>query len=276
MHTRDHGIFAPYLERWTLVPDGAELSTRAARLLPVKRGDEPAMLKVATDPDERHGAILLRWWAGDGAARLHEADGPALLLERAMGTRSLNEAARAGHDDEATIILCDAIAALHTPRTAPIPAGLVDLPTWFAELEPAARRHGGLLREAHATAQRLLSEPRDVRPLHGDVHHDNVLDFAARGWLAIDPKHLVGERGFDYANIFCNPDMDGGPPVAIDERRFHRRLELVTSRAGLGRERLLDWILAWAGLSAAWILGDGDAPTVDLRIAELALAARSP
>jgi streptomycin 6-kinase len=24
--------------------------------------------------------------------------------------------------------------------------------------------------------------------------------------LAIDPKRLVGERGFDYANIFCNPD----------------------------------------------------------------------
>ena len=32
------------------------------------------------------------------------------------------------------------------------------------------------------------------------------------------------------------------------------------------------WILAWTGLSAAWILGDGDAPFVDLAVAELALS----
>lgn len=275
MSDREHAIFAPYLERWALVPDGAVITTAAARLLPVRRGDEPAMLKVATEPDERHGHLLLRWWDGEGAARLYEGDGEVLLLERALGTRSLTEAARSGRDDEATIILCDAIAALHTPRASPIPAGLVDLPTWFASLGPAARRHGGLLREAEAAARRLLSEPREVRPLHGDVHHDNVLDFGARGWLAIDPKHLIGERGFDYANLFCNPDMTGGPAVATDERRFYRRLEIVTQRSGLERGRLLEWILAWAGLSAGWILDDGDAPTVDLRIAELALAARA-
>nr|WP_276603012.1 aminoglycoside phosphotransferase family protein [Nannocystis pusilla] len=205
-------LFAAYLTRWGLVPDGAPIVTRAARLLPVRRGDEPAMLKVATDPDERHGHILLRWWAGDGAARLLAADDTALLLGRATGSRSLAELARSGHDDEATIALCDAIAALHRPRPTPIPAGLVDLPTWFSALGPGARRHGGLLREALATASRLLADLRDVRPLHGDLHHDNVLDFGARGWLAIDPKHLLGDPAFDYAVVFANPDMAGGPP----------------------------------------------------------------
>jgi streptomycin 6-kinase len=34
-----------------------------------------------------------------------------------------------------------------------------------------------------------------------------VLDFGACGWLAIDPKRLAGERGFDFANIFTNPDL---------------------------------------------------------------------
>lgn len=267
-------LFAAYLTRWGLVPDGAPIVTRAARLLPVRRGDEPAMLKVATDPDERHGHILLRWWAGDGAARLLAADDTALLLERATGSRSLAELARSGHDDEATIALCDAIAALHRPRPTPIPAGLVDLPTWFSALGPGARRHGGLLREALATASRLLADLRDVRPLHGDLHHDNVLDFGARGWLAIDPKHLLGDPAFDYAVVFANPDMAGGPPLAVHERVFHRRLELVTQRSGIARARLLDWLLAWSGLSAAWILADGDAPEIDLRIAELAARAR--
>lgn len=95
----------------------------------------------------------------------------------------------------------------------------------------------------------------------------------ARGWLAIAPKRLAGERGFDIANIFCNsrprrPDPAGGNSAG----RFTRRVEVVAEAAGLERKRLLRWVLAWAGLSAAWLLGDGDAPEIDLRVAELAAA----
>lgn len=46
-----------------------------------------------------------------------------------------------------------------------------------------------------------------VAALHGNLHHDNALNFRARGWLALDPKQLVGERGVDFANIFTNPDL---------------------------------------------------------------------
>ena len=43
--------------------------------------------------------------------------------------------------------------------------------------------------------------------LHGDLHHANVLDLGSSSWLAIDPKGLKGEQGFDYANIFTSPDL---------------------------------------------------------------------
>jgi streptomycin 6-kinase len=33
---------------------------------------------------------------------------------------------------------------------------------------------------------------------------------------------------------------------------------------------LLQWTLAFTGLSAAWILGDGDEPDLDLAVGELA------
>jgi streptomycin 6-kinase len=46
----------------------------------------------------------------------------------------------------------------------------------------------------------------------------------------------------------------------------------VTEASGIKRERLLQWILAWAGLSAAWWLSDGVHPEIDFRIAELAVA----
>jgi len=43
--------------------------------------------------------------------------------------------------------------------------------------------------------------------------------------------------------------------------------------AVLDRQRLVRWILAWTGLSAAWSLGDNDpSATIALRIAELAAA----
>lgn len=110
--------------------------------------------------------------------------------------------------------------------------------------------------------------------LHRDIHHDNILDFGKRGWLAIDPKRLFGARGFDYANLFCNPDVGrAGPPIATRPDRFERRVEIVCEAAGLERRRLLQWILAWEDLSASWFISDGVSPETDMRIAELAVAA---
>ncbi|KYF90043.1 hypothetical protein BE20_44750 [Sorangium cellulosum] len=76
-----------------------------------------------------------------------------------------------------------------------------------------------------------------------------------------------------FANLFTNPDLaDPTRPVATEPGRFARRLEIVAHAAGLERTRLLRWILAWTGLSAAWFLGDGDSPDIDLRVAELSAA----
>ena len=102
-----------------------------------------------------------------------------------------------------------------------------------------------------ASARALLADPQEVRVLHGDIHHENILDFGERGWLAIDPKGLIGERGFDYANIFTNPDLsDPTLPVATLPERFQQRLAIVTEQSGIEHRRLLHWIIAWCGLSA--------------------------
>ncbi|WP_456710737.1 aminoglycoside phosphotransferase family protein [Bradyrhizobium sp. USDA 4452] len=113
---------------------------------------------------------------------------------------------------------------------------------------------------------------RLARPYHDASQGTSVA--AARGWLAIDPKHLVGERGFDYANIFTNPDLaDLARPVATEPGRFARRLDIVVQAARLDRRRLLSWIVAWTGLSAALLLGDDDLlAEINLQIANLATA----
>jgi streptomycin 6-kinase len=266
------GVFVPWLQRWELVPDGEPILTPGSRLLPVRRGDTPAMLKIAVDDEEKFGNLLMTWWDGDGAARVYEHHGVGLLLERAMGRRSLMDMAINGQDDEASRILCTALARLHAPR-ATRPPPLVPLSPWFASLRLAARQQGGPYSLSLVTAEALLADPQDVVVLHGDMHHDNVLDFGSRGWLAIDPKRVTGERGFDYANLICNPEL----PTATDAQRFRRQVEVIAGTAGLERNRLMQWILAFAGLSAAWFLEDGDAPAADgqLQVAQLAASSLS-
>ncbi|TQI80417.1 streptomycin 6-kinase [Serratia fonticola] len=259
---------APYLQRWQLEPDGQAFETHSSLLMPVRYQGRPAMLKIAREQEEKFGGLLMCWWQGEGAAQVLAWHDEGILLERAMGHQSLTQMVRSGEDERATAILCRVIARLHMPRAKPYPE-LIPLHQWFNALWPAAQAHGGMLRLSATVAAELLTSPREQGVLHGDIHHDNVLDFAERGWLVIDPKRLYGERGFDYANIFCNPNYG----VATDPDIFHRRLEQVCSLAGLDRCRLLQWILAWAGLSAAWFLEDGEAADIDLRVAELAASA---
>jgi streptomycin 6-kinase len=261
-------MFEPYLSRWKLTPDGYVIVTRSSRLLPVRRGEERLMLKIALEDEERAGARLLAWWGGEGAVRVLELEGDALLMERVTGNRSLAEMARQDGDDEATRILCETAGVLHAPRSEP-PPHLVPLPVWFRALVLAAEQHDDLLRLAATTARNLLSSPEEVVVLHGDLHHSNVLDAGPRGWLAIDPKRLIGERGFEFANLLRNPDAQ----VALSPGRFERQVDVIAQFAHVDRTRLLQWTLALTGLSAAWHFEEGQQPALDLAIARLAARA---
>lgn len=258
-------MFDEYLRRWRLIPDGTAVVTRSSRLLPVRVDGIPAMLKIAVADEEKSAGHLMAWWQGEGAARALAQHGDALLLERAEGTTSLLHMALNGDDDEASRIICRVADNLHAPRHQPLP-DLVPLSRWFQELRPAATTHGGILASCAATAEELLSAPREAVVLHGDMHHANVLDFGKRGWLAIDPKGLLGERGFDYAQLFCNPELAN----AILPTRFQRQLDIVSLAASLERRRLLQWIAAYAGLSAAWFLSDGEKGETAFAVAEFA------
>lgn len=257
--------FQPWLERWNLAVDGQSFVTRfGSQLLPVLSGAERAILKITDQEEELRGGALMEWFGGTGAARVIAREGPALLLARLTGNRSLSEMARTGQDDEATHVLCRTAQALHAPRPRPPPPTLVPLPVWFRALEPAAAQHGGAFAKAAAAARPLLREPQEPVILHGDFHHDNVLDGGARGWLVIDPKGLIGERGFEYANLFRNPDT----AVALAPGQMRRRARIVAEEAVLEGRRLLSWVLAYAGLGAAWSLQSGDDPGPGLAIAE--------
>lgn len=263
----------PYLSRWRLRRDGAAIETPHARLWPVLTpAGVPAMLKVSDEPEEQNAHRLLRWWDGDGAARLLAHEGPAILIERAAGD-SLRQRSINGEDDTCTTLLCQVLQRLHRPRST-APSDLVCLRTWFADLLQPRAALPPLLEQCRSLALVLLQDEQEIRPLHGDLHHDNVLDFGARGWLAIDPKRLIGDRAFDYTTLFSNPDLCGpGIHVATRPERFAARLEQVGALSGIERRRLLRWIAASMGLSAVWFRDDGDPADIDEAVAKMALEA---
>ncbi|MCO5145510.1 MAG: hypothetical protein M9895_04935 [Aquamicrobium sp.] len=171
---------------------------------------------------------------------------------------SLSHLERHG-DDSATGIAAEVLQRLHAARDSPPPAALTPLHDILAALFLKAegdRRAGRRTQfiEAAECAQALLSSQRDVRPLHGDVHHANILS-APRGWLAIDPKGLIGEPAFDAANLFCNPlEKD----LRFREDRALSMAAILSPALGCAAERLLDYAFAFSALSAAWHLEDGD------------------
>ena len=88
--------------------------------------------------------------------------------------------------------------------------------------------------------------------LHGDFHHYNILSATRAEWLAIDPKGMTGDRGYDVGPFVENPrPSDGWSPQLL-----HRRLDILAEELEYDRARLRDWAIAYAVLSACWSAED--------------------
>ncbi|MCA9947244.1 MAG: phosphotransferase, partial [Anaerolineales bacterium] len=101
----------------------------------------------------------------------------------------------------------------------------------------------------------LLASSGEPVLLHGDLHHYNILS-VGDGWKAIDPKGLAGEPAYEVGALLRNPFTLYDEP---DLKRITvRRLDILAETLSLDRERLRQWGLAQAVLSAWWSYEDGD------------------
>jgi streptomycin 6-kinase len=133
----------------------------------------------------------------------------------------------------------------------------------------------GLVESAESLSRDLLSENKDEVLLHGDFHHYNVLE-SERGWLAIDPKGVIGPRGYELGPFLINPIdrfLNGGNSRAQTERRIAILSELL----GMERERIRAWGICHAVLSAWWSI-EGNDPgfgEYSIRCAEIFMKAQA-
>ena len=101
--------------------------------------------------------------------------------------------------------------------------------------------------------------------LHGDLHYGNVLSSERDGWLAIDPKGLIGEACYEVGDLLRNRvDELQGSAAAM-----RRRVEMLADLTGFDRERVRLWGLAQTVLSEIWSTEERRASRVDMRAARL-------
>ena len=249
-----------YLNTWNLSNPQLLTQTVTSHIYTVTHDTETVILKLlsASETEEQRGAAALHYFGGHGAVRLLRHDDGAQLMEYAAGDELVTLVER-GEDENATRIIAQVIKQLHSvPQDAPHD-GLFTLDRWFAELfnKAAADRLAGvesIYARCAPLAQRLLADQHEVRVLHGDIHHRNIRQ-SARGWLAVDPKGLVGERTYDCANTLCNPAM---PELVHNETRLLTNAEILAEALEIEVSRVLEFTYAYACLNASQCLRIGD------------------
>jgi len=213
-----------------------------ARYSYVAAAGDDAVLKVTPPEDDESDqeAEALELWDGDGAVRLLRRDRErrALLLERAWPGTDLADLAEEAATEAATDLGSRLWTRGQSPGLSPRRGGLSPglspfrsvhdhVPRWLAnaanhELAPLARE----------LYDRL--EKRSHTLVHGDFHHHNILR-SERGWLAIDPKPMLGEPEYDVPSFLWNP-----LPCRLRVEHFESRLAAFVA-AGLDEERMRIW-----------------------------------
>jgi streptomycin 6-kinase len=236
-----------------------------------RRDAQPVVLKIVKCPGDE-------WWSGQGltafdgrgVVRVYEHVGGALLLERLDPGDSLVELTLSGRDEEATAILADVIGSMspHRPLTA-CPA----VQDWAGSFKRYVASGDdqvpmNLVSQAGRLYTDLCESQRNPRLLHGDLQHYNVLFDRHRGWLAIDPKGVVGEIEYEIGAALRNPCER--PDLFVDPAIIERRLGQFASKLNLDPARALAWSFAQAVLSAIWEVEDGS--PVDARNPSILLA----
>ncbi|PWV55160.1 aminoglycoside phosphotransferase family protein [Nocardiopsis sp. L17-MgMaSL7] len=261
-------LAARQCDRWGLRPTGAPMHGAVALVVPVERADgSPAVLKVQPVDEETEGEpVALRAWNGDGAVRLldHDPGTGAMLLEALDPARRLDSVPL----DEALGVIGSLLGRLGARSGPP---GMRDLGTMALRMARNAEAVVGSERVQARTrarlgrwaglARELATEPGD-RLLHWDLHYGNVLaplPGSDRGpWLAIDPKPLVGDAGFELLPALRNR-WEEAEATGDAVRETRRRFDLLAEVAGLDRERARAWTLVRVLEDSLWEIEGGAA-----------------
>lgn len=112
---------------------------------------------------------------------------------------------------------------------------------------------------ARAYYEELTATSKGNELLHGDLHHENILYSDLKGWMAIDPKGVIGDPYFDVISFLINQLFHQHNPKLV----LKNRVEMLCEELQLEKERLLKAAVVMSTLYACWGVEDNDPQWTD-------------
>ena len=240
------------------------------------RAPTDVVLKIGVPRDELTSEIAaLRLFNGEGACHLIDADEEKgwLLLERLNPGVML---ATLEDDEQATHIAAEVMKKIWRPfeslgsaslladvqGQAPALHKFIKLSDWFDGLKKLRSTFNGgtgplnekLVERVERSVAEFFAENHQPVLMHGDFHHYNILS-SERGWLIIDPKGVIGPACYEVGPLLINP---WGELIRMNDIQeiTKQRIDILHEHLGFERERIHEWGLAHAVISAWWSIED--------------------
>jgi streptomycin 6-kinase len=218
------------------------------------QGNQPIILKLGLDREGlAREAFALKCFAGYGAVKVLNEDKGMLLLERAMPGTSI-KSYFPDKEEKSIEIACRVTQRLHK---ANIPAAhnFPHIKDWLSVLDKDWKIPHEYLQKARKLRDRLMQNAGPDVLLHGDLHHDNILQ-NGDDWLVIDPKGVIGEAAYEVAAFIRNP-MPELLTAHNGEEMIQNRIKVFAHLLNIPAKRILDWCFVQAVLAWVWALEDG-------------------
>ncbi|WP_275786881.1 aminoglycoside phosphotransferase family protein [Bacillus sp. Cr_A10] len=249
-----------FLHKWNLISEGPVDNLSYNYVLKVKDQDgNPAILKLGVpNYDFKNEIRTLQTYNGKGCVKLLDADTEkgVMLLEHLLPGTMLNIV----EEQEAIKYFAKVWMEIRRPIK-----GNSDHPfikNWLSAfdryLETYSIEEGPISNDYIYLAKTFYSEISDSSKgnelLHGDLHHENILFSKAYGWIAIDPKGVIGDTYFDLISFLTNQLFDKPNP----QQFFKDRVFSLCDEMNLDKERLLKAGFTMSTLYACWGIEDND------------------
>ncbi|RJP48294.1 MAG: hypothetical protein C4586_09415 [Anaerolineaceae bacterium] len=252
--------------------------SEARGLTPSSVTSQDVVLKIGVPNNELKSEMAaLGLFNGNGACQILDCDEERgfFLLERLKPVTMLSELQ---DDDERTHIAAEVMQKLWRETPAAKDGGLssqfIKLSDWFDGLKKIRPHFNGGMgpfpRELLERVESFLPElfvDKNIKLMHGDFHHFNILN-SERGWLAIDPKGVIGPAGYEIGPLMLNP-MGSHTDWSRLKLQTERRIRILSERLGWEREKIIKWAAAHAVLSAWWSIEDGMGEEYSIQCAKI-------
>lgn len=209
----------------------------------------PIILKICPTSDNLSKEIdALKVFAGYGGVKILAYENDVILLERAVSGHSLKTYLPM-RQKEALIIICKIMKNLHT---APFKKyNFPNIKEWMQLLDQDWPISTDFLVKARTLKNKLLLTYNDHILLHGDLHHDNILE-NKKDFVVIDPKGIIGSSINETCNFIRDPIQD---------------TEYIANYFNFNLQELREWYFTHLILKTCWNLEDHLDPGLFLSLA---------